>query len=77
MMRTAFTAIKKEQEKLKLETMRSNLVDREQSLEWVRNLVAECRSALLNFPRRMAVHWHRSAMPARLNSCCARKSITS
>lgn len=52
--RTALTSIKKEQEMLKLETMRQNLVDREQSLQWVRNLVLECRASLLIFPRRMA-----------------------
>lgn len=52
--RTALTSIKKEQEKLKLETMRHSLVDREQAIQWVGNLVAESRTALLNFPRRMA-----------------------
>ncbi len=52
--RTALTAIKKEQEKLKLEEMRQNLVDRGQSIQWVRQLVNEARIAMLSFPRRMA-----------------------
>ena len=51
--RAALTAIKKEREKLKLETERGNLVPKEQSLIWLSKLLAEIKLHFLGLPRRL------------------------
>jgi len=50
----ALTAIKKEREKLKLETDRKNLVPRSQAIEWLSAILSEVKLAFVGLPRRLA-----------------------
>jgi len=52
--RTALTAIKKEREKLKLETERGNLVEKAWAMQILTMAVSEARTAFLGLPRRIA-----------------------
>ena len=52
--RAELTKIKKEREQLRLDTDRGNLLPKGESVRWVSLLVAECKAALMNFPRRMS-----------------------
>ncbi len=52
--RTAWTMVRKEREKLKLETERGNLVPVDQAKIWLAILVGEARLALMGLPRRLA-----------------------
>ncbi len=52
--RTAWTMVRKEREKLKLETERGNLVPVDQAKTWLSVLIGEARLALMGLPRRLA-----------------------